>query len=148
MRRKSPSPPSHPICYVRPVSEKETIKNWLRTTGRSRDWLASECSVEKRTVDNWLSSPRKVPEKALRLITNLIRSDGEASGGGNAKRQNLVLELDEISFELFNLAALSRGLTIKEWAIDTLKQASRRYPVDPAFGLPLSRVAEGEPKKK
>ena len=31
------------------------IVSWLKGMGRNRAWLAENCGVQKRTVDNWLS---------------------------------------------------------------------------------------------
>lgn len=57
---------------------KDGIKAWLaRHPERDRNWLAVKCEVEKRTVDNWLSSPREIPSKAILIIENLMRRDAE-----------------------------------------------------------------------
>lgn len=34
---------------------KHTVKKWLKTIGKDREWLASELQKPKRTIDNWLS---------------------------------------------------------------------------------------------
>ena len=121
-------------------SDKETIKEWLRENGRDRNWLAQACAVGKRTVDNWLSSPRPIPHKALRIIEQLM---SEHTGGA---LQNLVLHVDPPTFNRYNRAAMSRGLTITEWAVDALDRAARAYPLDMESDSERysSKVAEGD----
>jgi hypothetical protein len=100
-------------------SDKEAIKEWLRENGRDRNWLAQACGVGKRTVDNWLSSPRAIPHKALRIIAQLT------NGLSDEAAQNLVLQLDQPTFERFNRAAMTQGLTITEWAVEALNRTTR-----------------------
>jgi hypothetical protein len=121
-------------------SDKEAIKEWLRENGRDRSWLAQACGVGKRTVDNWLSSPRAIPHKALRIIEQLM---SEHTG---STLQNLVLQVDPPTFERYNRAAMSRGLTITAWAVDTLNRAARAYPLemDSDSERYSSKVAEGD----
>lgn len=51
---------------------KEDIKKWLKASGKSREWLAEQCGVDKRTVDLWLSVSRDVPAKAILIIQRLM----------------------------------------------------------------------------
>lgn len=51
---------------------KEDIKKWLKASGKSREWLAGQCGVDKRTLNNWLSVSREVPSKALLIIQRLM----------------------------------------------------------------------------
>ena len=51
---------------------KNDIKKWLKVSKRSREWLAEQCGVSKRQVDNWLSAARPVPAKALLIIQRLM----------------------------------------------------------------------------
>jgi len=120
-------------------SDKEAIKEWLRENGRDRNWLAQACGVGKRTVDNWLSSPRAIPHKASRIIEQLI------SGQSGQALQNLVLHVDPPTFERYNRAAMGRGLTITEWAVDALNRAARLYPLEMESDERYSsKVAEGD----
>lgn len=120
--------------------DKEAIKEWLRENGRDRNWLAQACGVGKRTVDNWLSSPRAIPHKALRIIEQLT---SEPTG---AALQNLVLHVDSPTFDRYNRAAMGRGLTITEWAVDALNRAARAYPLETEANSERysSKVAEGD----
>lgn len=103
-----------------------TIKQWLKTSKRTRAWLGDQCGVTKRTVDNWLSGSQPITGANLRLIEMLIARDAAAAAelaADQAERQNIVLRVD---LDLFDLArkALEHGLTIKEWAIHELDKAA------------------------
>ncbi len=121
-----------------PSTGKEEVKAWLRATGRDRAWLAARCGVGKRTVDNWLSSPREIPPKARFIINSLMREREQS--GGEGPLQNLVLQVDEATFDKWNRAALVRQMTLKDWAVDALNKAARSYPAELPF--PSSKVAE------
>lgn len=52
---------------------KAEIKKWLKETGIDREWLAKQCGVgSKRSVDNWLSSNRPIPNDKLIIIKHLM----------------------------------------------------------------------------
>jgi lambda repressor-like predicted transcriptional regulator len=119
--------------------DKDAIKAWLRSKGLDRTWLATRCGVGKRTADNWLSSPRPIPPKA-RLIISALMSAPEPTALADGTHQNLVLEVDCPTFERWNRAALIRGMTLKEWAIDALNHAAVAYPV--GLPNPAAMVAE------
>jgi hypothetical protein len=76
----------------------------------------------------------------LRIIEQLI------SGQTDHALQNLVLQVDPPTFERYNRAAMSRGLTITEWALDALNRAARLYPLETEAdsGRYSSKVAEGD----
>lgn len=126
------------------LPDKDAVKSWLRSSGLDRAWLAARCGVGKRTVDNWLSSPRAIPPKARLIISGLMRAPLPFPAA-DGPSQNLVLEVDGATFERWSRAALDRGMTLKEWAIDALSQAARSYPVE--MPGPVLKVAEqaGDP---
>lgn len=117
---------------------KHDIKSWLRKNEIDRFWLAEQCGVNKRTVDNWLSSPRTIPLKAHRIISRLIQ-DFQPTPAGEVL-QNLVLEVDEVTFDRWCRAALERHMTLKEWAIDALDRAAKCYTIETPE--PVLMVAE------
>ena len=136
---------------------KESIKAWLEAhPDRDRHWLAAKCEVEKRTVDNWLSSPQNIPGKALLIIEGLMRADRETD---RAKQpvppMTVVLEVPPQTFDDYNRAATNAGMIIREWAVEVLNQAARRdaergavkYPSARDEKARLAMVAE-EPEEK
>lgn len=132
-------------AYKRAMSpSKDSVKQWLRDhpDRDGRRWLASLCEVSKRTVDNWLSSPAAIPAKALVIIGRQMEADREAIRSRQpAPDQNLVLEVDPETFDQYNRAALSKGLIVRDWAVDTLNRAAERDVEDSKkFGVPSEAV--------
>lgn len=108
---------------------KDNIKKWLKRFGHSREWLGEQCSVEKRTVDNWLSSPKEMTDQTLSLIARLM-ADDEAE---EAQRKQLKLPANQIfslevkleDFRRYSRAALAAGLTLEDWAIVECNRAAK-----------------------
>lgn len=53
------------------------IKDWLKTIGKNREWLAEKTLVSKRSVDGWLSSGNPIPPAKLGLIEKLMSGEEE-----------------------------------------------------------------------
>lgn len=53
------------------------IKDWLKTIGKNREWLAEKTLVSKRTVDNWITTARPIPPAKLSLIEKLMHGEEE-----------------------------------------------------------------------
>lgn len=52
---------------------KDDIKKWLKSSNKSREWLAEQCGVKsKRSVDNWLADAGTIPPAKLLLIQKLM----------------------------------------------------------------------------
>lgn len=112
---------------------KDKIKEWLKATNRSRDWLAEQVGVSPKTVHNWLSSPQEIPLGKLRLIERLMHEDEAAEA---ARRQKLAptaqvfsLEVDLPTFRAFSAAALAHRQTLEQWAIAELNAAAEAAEV-------------------
>ena len=54
------------------------IKTWLVATGRTYEAFAVELGVSKGTVSQWMmtKNPSPIPEIALKLISRLMKEDG------------------------------------------------------------------------
>lgn len=107
---------------------KDRIKAWLKSHNHERDWLAEQIGVKKRTVDNWLSSPKEIPLGKLTLIERLMQDDESAEA---ARRQKLIptaqvfsLEVDLPTFRAYSAASLQQGQTLEQWAIEELNAAA------------------------
>ena len=144
-------------------TSKEGIKAWLsKYPDRDRNWLADQCEVEKRTVDNWLSSPQNIPSKAILIIEGLMRADEESQPGKPMELVNLPVECSPDQFDLYTRAFRhSEQEHFRDWIISRLDAAAdldlsqsaggsdnvRPFPVKPnliaAAGLPVfSEVTE------
>jgi len=80
------------------LNSKEII-SWLKAIQEDRFWLAESCGVQKRTVDNWLSSSRSIPRKAQLIIKALMVSKPGSTVAIAGVSQNLVLHFSEKEFE-------------------------------------------------
>ena len=105
---------------------KEIVKNWLRDTGKDREWLGQQCGgASKRTVDTWLSPAGDMPEKAATIIRNLMESPQEKRENVIFGNTNIVLNIPTEDLLDFQKNALESGMNIKEWIIEVLKSAGR-----------------------
>ena len=52
--------------------KNQTVKDWIKEQGHSRSWLAAQCGVSKKTVDNWLSAGRPINASAATIINQLM----------------------------------------------------------------------------
>lgn len=87
---------------------RDEIKQWLKLTGHSRQWLADKCAVKKATVDGWLgkSSKKAIPGPACLIIRGLI-DNPKASPD---------FDLDQ--YEKIERLAKAEGKTVKQWMHD------------------------------
>lgn len=109
-------------------AEKEEIKAWLKRTNREREWLGEQVGVAKRTVDNWLSSPKEIPTGKLNLIQRLMQEDQAREAARRLallpQSQIFSLEVDLPTFRAYSAAAKADGKTLEEWSIDELNAAA------------------------
>ena len=110
---------------------KETIKDWLKAHGRDREWLGQQLDSEVKTVHNWLSSARPIPEAKLALIKRLM-ADDEAAALRRKQQldpiaQVFSLEVDLPTFRAYSQAAKAQRLTLEEWSIAELNSAAEQW---------------------
>lgn len=99
---------------------KEEIKAWLKAYNHTREWLGEQCGgVSKRAVDNWLSSPRDIPDGTLTLIRRLMdddqREEADRLRKSNPTNQLFSVEVDLPRFRAYCAAALAARLTLEDW---------------------------------
>jgi hypothetical protein len=84
---------------------QESVKAWLAEhPDRDREWLASQCGAEKSTVDNWLSTARGIPAKAVLIIESLMRKDAEVSPQPPVEMVNLPVTCRPDQFDRYTRA--------------------------------------------
>ena len=54
----------------------EDVRKWMIESDHSPKWVARECSVDVRTVQNWLSSDN-IPPKQQKRIKELMSMESE-----------------------------------------------------------------------
>lgn len=79
--------------YQRMSLSKEEIKNWLKEVGQNRFWLAEQCLVDKKTVDDWFTSRGKVPSKALLKIQSLMSESKAPESPQTANNEEITLNV-------------------------------------------------------
>lgn len=107
--------------------EKSEVKAWLKSIKRTRDWLAEECGVKKRTADNWLSSSQPISTQATRLIERLMEQY-PATGSApatypSAAENSITLTVDDTTFDAWNRAATAEGKLLRQWCVDVINDA-------------------------
>lgn len=80
----------------------ESIKKWLKSTGKDRNWLAEKLYVSKSTVDNWLapSTPTPIPKSKAAFIHSLME-------------QTQTVERKKVNYD--DVLTFSVRLTPEEW---------------------------------
>ena len=113
---------------------KDEIKNWLKEMDRDRFWLAKKCNVSKRTVDDWISTSREIPAKALLQIQELMEKDDEVpvSNQRNYTVKNgliaVAVMMTEAEHSFIASMALLEDKTVDEFIKDAgLEDAERRH---------------------
>jgi len=110
---------------------KEQIKAWLKAHNRDREWLGQQLDTEVKTVHNWLSSSRPIPEAKLALIKRLMADDEAAELRRKQQldpiAQVFSLEVDLPTFRAYSAAAKAHHLTIEEWSIAELNLAADEW---------------------
>lgn len=134
MRKKKMQFPQKKIAGVQKImyskgmqTPKDSIKAWLaKYPDRDRSWLAGKCQVEKRTVDNWLSSPQRIPMKALRIIEGLMRADIEnAPAAAAVEKVDLPISVTIEQYDNYCAAfKVSDQPNLRGWMVKRLDQAA------------------------
>ncbi len=81
--------------------DQESVKSWLKSAGKDRQWLANQCGVALGTVNNWLSAGRPITGASARIIRDLM--------GG---RQELKPKLELQTYQALQRMAKAQGTTI------------------------------------
>lgn len=97
---------------------KEDIKKWLKTVGRDRFWLAKQCGATKRTVDDWLSTGREMPAKAILAIQRLMNGEAESS-------PRVVIDFTDEEWDIICEAAKAHKETFLEFVNTAIQNAAK-----------------------
>ncbi len=90
----------------------ETIKTWLKSNRKDRQWLADKCGVHKQTVDGWLSANRTISAPAATIIRGLMK-------GSAALNPRLTLE----EYNRAQSIAHAKGQSLEDWISELIKGA-------------------------
>lgn len=101
---------------------KEDIKKWLKTTGRDRKWLADQCGVSKRQVDNWFSSSTNISARALLIIQQLMNGETKSA-------PRIVLDFTDDEWLIICEAMKAHKETFLEFINTALQNAAKEKEV-------------------
>lgn len=118
---------------------KDEIDQWLKSTGKTRQWLADQCGVKYLVVNNWFSKSRNIPKKALIIIDKLMtQTQTPTTMEVSVPKFDITLKVTPEKFVEFSNYAKSCGMSIVDWIIYVLEFAGDNK------GLLLKRLQEGE----
>ena len=100
------------------TTTKEDVKKWLKVIGRDREWLANQCGVSKRQVDNWLSSSINIPAKAILVIQRLMNGEAESS-------PRIVIDFTDEEWDIICEAAKAHKETFLEFVNTAIQNAAK-----------------------
>jgi SOS-response transcriptional repressor LexA len=116
---------------------RETVNEWLAANRRGREWLAERCRVGVAAAGHWLNKKgeaRPIPAEHQITIRRLMEED--AANAQAAPLHNLVLEFDDAAYGSIEAAALRSGVTIRQWASQTLNDAGKMDVNDILAAMP------------
>lgn len=106
--------------------EKEDVKAWLKAIGKNREWLGLQCGVGKRIVDSWLSTSRRIPGPAGRIISRLMAqypaTATTPTTSPGAAENAVVLTVNDSTFDLWNRAATAEKKLLRQWCMDVITE--------------------------
>lgn len=57
------------------MATPQEIKDWMKRTGKTRQWLAEMTLSSHHTVNGWLSAGKTIPAAKLEMIERLMGED-------------------------------------------------------------------------
>lgn len=112
-------------------SSKKTIKDWMKSSGKNRKWLADQCLVTITTVNDWFTSRGTIPAAKLELIRFLMEKAPSVAPKQELTPPPSPNGLDRITIEVegelqlkINQKALELGMTTSCWASLALEEAA------------------------
>lgn len=96
---------------------KEEIKNWLKSLGKDREWLAEQCKTGKRAVDKWFEKNGTMPAKAILIIQRLMSGEGQEEGRDFQRVETITLQFSKTEWGIIcEYQKMHPGKSIQELA--------------------------------
>lgn len=109
------------------------LRDWLNSTGNTRQWLAAKLRVTVGTVNNWLSGKRGIPQGKAAAVEMLI-SSSEHNENDSLKK--------EIAQKGFSRAEIARELGVSILTVNNWLSAGR--PIPPTKRRLIENLLKGE----
>lgn len=109
---------------------KQTVKDWLKSLKRDREWLAEQCGVKKTAVDEWFKKRRDIPTSYAILIKQLmdkpiVRDFGNPPGLPETELKNkLYVELPPEKQDALEIQAHMNGMNLSAYCSLILERAA------------------------
>lgn len=81
---------------------KNKIKEWLKKNKLSREWLAINCYVKKRTIDDWLRKDGFIPKAKIELIKSIVEGQKNDTITQTTEEQEVVLKFNDKEWEVID----------------------------------------------
>lgn len=117
---------------------KKNLKTWMKTKGKSRQWLADKCFVSKGTVDNWLSESGSIPHAKKELIRILMNSSSPSRMVA-VEQSTLSITFPQELYEVMEKSALDAGMTLRDYIACCLEYTTLHPELEPEIRSILSR---------
>ena len=114
---------------------------WLKQNNKTREWLADQCGVVKRSVDGWLSGG-KLTDTPKRLVGFVIELETlkKQQSKPQERMETLVLQFTKEEWEEIQIITKHYPKPLAEVAEDTLKNiASQLLAIDKKIVNPRSK---------
>lgn len=96
---------------------REKVRKWMKTNGISRNYVAEQCLVSKRTVDRWMTRGEVIPPVKIKILEGLM---DEGALEPEENHAQVILEFTPEQYAVVKAEADRRGLTVEEWGAEVL----------------------------
>lgn len=133
--------------------DKDSIKKWLKSQKKDRNWLATKCLVTKSAIDKWFNREGIIPSAKLELIKSLMEEDApEKSGKISYPILNGVASvpvlLDPEQLEVITWAANDLGMSVDEFIREAAIKDSSTYSQENAKKNPTGEKSVGNEERR
>lgn len=97
----------------------DDLKEWMRMSDHTQQWVARECNIDVRTLRNWFAGG-KIPKKQQVRLRELIKIDSEVL-------HPVTIILGHGDFLIAKKRAFAEGITFNEYCKRTLSNAINLY---------------------
>lgn len=121
--------------------DKDSIKKWLKSKKRDRNWLADKCLVTKSAIDKWFNRGGIIPFAKIELIKRLMNDEINDCVNENPQKSSypilngvasIPVLLDNEELELVTWAANELGVRIEEFLKRAAVSDAERFYADEA----------------
>lgn len=117
--------------FLHMTCAENTFKLWMDRLGLKSKDVAQALQIEEQTVRHWRSTG--VPPRRLPFVQKVMDDwpEGATSASiDNLRTQPLLIQASHEQFRRWNIASLTAGKLIEEWAKDVLEEAADHFALE------------------